>query len=679
MDIYKRCTEIMNQASRIEQQDAEDSLCSSDEAMTPVRSTIPSILKTRENSDSKTIALYYISDLHLVHHILKAFPNGASDHDVSRFIREKAASLFRGNFLEDVRRFRKPIVLFGGDIASVFSVAEIFYRDFCRLWTETELETYTELLRKLNPLREELKKNTEIIDQWKSKHTWTSHARKALVEYKSVPQYIKELLHRQREIENETQEITSGYDYNWEKLYKMHPGPRFAYSVLGNHEFWSFRTYEDCVSAYQALFNELHIHFLNSDVKWLGRHDYPTKEIKNPETGKWGLTPLSPQDDPKRYDFLLLLLSNAVIVGGTGYAASNPEFNAAQGIYGAAINEQQEKRLAEEWRETYRRASRKAKEQHTSLIVLTHMPYSDWAVDDLPIENHVFFYGHNHRNEIFHDDNNSFIFADNQVGYFGNSFSFKKALLHKPANPFAGDQDGFRQINVTEYKEFYSYVCDNIPGTGIIEKQIASDGEFYVIKHDDYYGFFTETKKGIFICNGGQVRYIDSFPIKYHDYLFSDMVHAYLRLLSPLRTAQESVSAFVKSFGGTGKIHGTIVDIDFYNHVMFNTDDGTITYYYAPFFGAVKPYSDILSLLTEQRPDFADRYLKSGCADNLPDILRTDSRVDSFLQFVDIKNSQYAVSRRVNALQRLFDKHILRDWNDDLLMFNKSLPQSNQQ
>lgn len=667
MDIYKQCIEITNQASCIDQQEAETALCPSDEMLTPVRATIPSILKGQEIADSKTLAVYYISDLHLVHHILKTFPNGASDHDVSKYIREKTASLFQGDFLEDVRHFRKTIVLFGGDIASVFSVSELFYRDFCNLWIDKERETYTELLRKLNPLREEAKKNTEIIDLWKSKHAWTSRATRALDDYKSVPQYIKVLIQRQREIESESREISSGYERNWEKLYNTCPGPRFVYSVLGNHEFWSFQSYEDCVSAYRTLFDDLHIHFLNSDVKWLGPHNFPTREIENPETGKREHAPLSRQEDPKRYDILMLHYSNAIIVGGTGYAASNPKYNAAQGIYGAAINEQQEKQLAEEWREIYRGANLNARKQHTALIVLTHMPFSDWAADDLTTENHVFFYGHNHRNELFHDENNSFIFADNQVGYSGNSFSFKKALLHKPVNPFAGDPDGFRQISVTEYKEFHSYVCDSIPRTGTIERQIASGGVFYVIKHNGFYGFFTKTKKGIFICNSGQIRFIDSFPIKYYDRMFSDMVCVYLKLLSPLRTAQESASEFVKSFGGTGKIHGTIVDIDFYNHIMFNTDDGTITYYYSPFFGAVKPYRDILSLLTEQRPDFADKYLKSGSAENLPDILRTDSGVDSFLQTVDIKNSQYAISRRVNALQRLFDKHILRDWNDGIL------------
>lgn len=32
-----------------------------------------------------------------------------------------------------------------------------------------------------------------------------------------------------------------------------------------------------------------------------------------------------------------------------------------------------------------------------------------------------------------------------------------------------------------------------------------------------------------------------------------------------------------------------------------------------------------------------------------------------------IKNSPYAISRRVKALQRLFDKHILRDWDQEAI------------
>ena len=40
MDIYKQCIEITNQASCIDQQEAETALCPSDEMLTPVRATM---------------------------------------------------------------------------------------------------------------------------------------------------------------------------------------------------------------------------------------------------------------------------------------------------------------------------------------------------------------------------------------------------------------------------------------------------------------------------------------------------------------------------------------------------------------------------------------------------------------------------------------------------------------
>ena len=49
---------------------------------------------------------------------------------------------------------------------------------------------------------------------------------------------------------------------------------------------------------------------------------------------------------------------------------------------------------------------------------------------------------------------------------------------------------------------------------------------------------------------------------------------------------------------------------------------------------------------------------------------------------IDIKNSLYKVSNRMNQLQRLFDSNILRDWNDDFAKsivadMTKYLPQKN--
>ena len=51
------------------------------------------------------------------------------------------------------------------------------------------------------------------------------------------------------------------------------------------------------------------------------------------------------------------------------------------------------------------------------------------------------------------------------------------------------------------------------------------------------------------------------------------MIEKYIVALTPLRKAQEKLSAYIKSFGGDGSIHGTIVDIDFENSisVLYNT------------------------------------------------------------------------------------------------------------
>ena len=48
----------------------------------------------------------------------------------------------------------------------------------------------------------------------------------------------------------------------------------------------------------------------------------------------------------------------------------------------------------------------------------------------------------------------------------------------------------------------------------------------------------------------------------------------------------------------------------------------------------------------------------------MPQLTYTGSNA---IQKIDIKNSVYTISNRINQLQRLFDKKILRDWNNDLL------------
>ena len=135
--------------------------------------------------------------------------------------------------------------------------------------------------------------------------------------------------------------------------------------------------------------------------------------------------------------------------------------------------------------------------------------------------------------------------------------------------------------------------------------------------------------------------------------------------MTPLRRFQEQIASFVKSFGGRGTIHGTIIDIDRENHIMVNTFDGSVTPYNSPVFGIVKAYTDLGMLLHEHCPLLEARYKELGENQLVAASFALDEHSEQY-EHVDIKNSPYALSRRVNALQRLFDKRILRAWNPDL-------------
>lgn len=526
--------------------------------------------------------IYYISDIHLVHHIEQEFKIGAFNGQIKSYIKKVVDSLFSGEFLADIKSGKHPIVLFGGDISSLYEVSELFYTEFVNRWN--------------------------IIDS-QSKQIW------------------------KRE--------------------------RCIYAILGNHELWDFPNLETCCSTYQNLFNSLNIHFLNNEVTWFGHHNQPVKAI--PSTTK-----------SRRY--ISDTIHSTLIVGGIGFAGHNQEFNANQGIYMTALNRQQEIEQTKKWVKTYNHALTKAKKTGSILIVLTHTPITDWKADKKTDTNCTYFSGHTHRNYVLHEEENGIhIFSNNQIGYKNRKIEFKKALLYNRVNPFAGLADGYYEINSSDYLKFYDYMNETIAGNGQVERQMkTNNAQFFMIKHDGYYGFFLISKKASYICAGGRIKKIGAYiDIKEFDSSFTEMVNKYLRILYPYRKVQEQIAAEVKKFGGTGSIHGTIVDIDFFNHIMIDPTTNTITYYYSPMFGYVQTYGNILELLDRHNPALANNFKMLNGKSETALSVQNQMALQSEMMKVDIKNSVYAFSNRLNQLQRLFDKKILRDWNEDLL-FNST-------
>lgn len=412
------------------------------------------------------------------------------------------------------------------------------------------------------------------------------------------------------------------------------------YAILGNHEFWDFKNINDCYSAYQSLFERLNINFLNNSIL-----PFRTCEYSYP----------------------------AFIVGGVGFSGPNSCFNAAQGIYCNCLTRQQELTECQKWIDTYNYALHIAQESNALLIVLSHTPLWDWIPTKSPAVNCIYFSGHTHKTYNSHDETcNSHIFADNQVGYHPSRISFKNTFLYQYPNPFAHIKDGCHEITSEQYLLFYRHMGEYVQGNGHVEHHIkACSGHFYLVKHNNYYGFFLTSRNGTYICAGGRIKKIIGYPdINFVDTNFTQMVQAYLTVLSPYRHKQEEIAKAVRSFGGLGRIHGCIVDIDFTNHIMLNPADGTISYYYSPIYGEVMTYSSLEELLEHHSPELAAQYAKG----TLPPASSYSNNEISTLMHLNIKESVYAYSIRIEQLQRLFSKNILRDWNSNLLFETLDTP-----
>lgn len=166
--------------------------------------------------------------------------------------------------------------------------------------------------------------------------------------------------------------------------------------------------------------------------------------------------------------------------------------------------------------------------------------------------------------------------------------------------------------------------------------------------------------------------------------------------------------------GLSGNIHGCIVDIDYYHHIMVNPTDGSIQFYYSPGFGIVKylrSFSKVIeslhenskfsltkceqlqlqftelskkkrknkelcylkkitnkefcnqSLLPTELPNETDLGKNNNSSFSPEESKKELTSVNEELQYVSRTEGAYGVSKRIQPLQRLFSSHILRDFD----------------
>lgn len=423
--------------------------------------------------------------------------------------------------------------------------------------------------------------------------------------------------------------------------------------TLGNHELWGLNgeKLDLIVGKYKAVLEEAgqgRMHLIQNNIFYA---DGEWKEITEEELSRISLDDLRTK----------MRSARVIVFGGVGFAGMNDEFNADNGIYMDVLDREGEFAESTKFLALYEKVASALKGKN--LLVFTHMPMRDWGGGDMHAkEGIVYVNGHSHRN-YFYDDGKKRIYADNQVGYRGRRLSFKQVAVDFNYDWFADYKDGIYEITKEDYENFYRGVGEGLTFNRQHEK-------LFMIKREETYMFLMQTSKGsMLILNGGSIRRAGNHSL---EYFYENLVKysaSVSLFLSKYHKFQKQVSNEVKRIGGDGRIHGSIVDIDFYNHLYLNPLDGTITPYFAYSMVDKYVYDNLPSLLKSQCPKLFANYEKmigQESEQNALVLYNKNLPITKNREYVD-STEMYKVSRILKGLQFTTKYNIVRLWNDAIV------------
>lgn len=431
--------------------------------------------------------------------------------------------------------------------------------------------------------------------------------------------------------------------------------PSHIVVVLGNHELWDFNRFgvkttdnslEKIIQQYRMLFNELGISFLQNALL-IKKHFSSTilteKDILNQSAEELRSIALD---------------SNLIIWGGIGFSAYNADFNATNGIYRYAITSlQQDLQYTQQSEKIYNKLSEAYADD--KVVVLSHMPLKDWS-RGAPNPKWIYVNGHTHNNHCIQSDECT-VYADNQMGYRSKSIGLKYFKTSVHYDIFKYYSDGIYRITKAQYMDFND-------GNGT-RCAFNSDVDYIVmLKRQGIYLFLLEDNNNnrLYLLNGGvrnrlkitDVNYYYDKMIQYADYIKMS--------IEKYNEALKNISKVVEKIGGTGTIHGCIVDIDFYNHIYLNPYDGTISAYYSPWFGSRYEYPTIEQLLDKHLPQLYANYKKLiGTTPGLVVMSGIDISSSEVTHIFD--TTQYKPSKLIKRLQYITESNVIRIWNDEII------------
>lgn len=443
------------------------------------------------------------------------------------------------------------------------------------------------------------------------------------------------------------------FKYFFKKYREIMPYVK-TFFVLGNHELWDktilrkTSDYDGIITIYREYLNSVNITLLENEL-----YIPSENKVYNEEQ----ILSLTKEDMIQK-----LNKCSYVVFGGLGFSGLNNELNANNGIYRNApidrkVEIERSKRV-----EVLHEKLREITPENKRVIFATHMPKKDWSNLSY-VKNWYYISGHTHKNYFCENDEMN-VFEDNQIGYDNSSIGFKFVCTSGRYNVFDDYEDGIYEIAREDYYSFYY---------GLKVGRFSFNREFnklYMIKRNGVYCFLIETKRGdLRLLNGGQAKDVGNHDL----YYFYDNLENYSKsinlFLDSYINFQKDLSKEIKRIGGSGKIHGCIVDIDFWNHIYINPLDGTITPYHAYDMTNKTVYKNLISLLKYTNEDLYERYKRlmlSNTSENSLTILNANLEESDF-RVKEYSREMYKISRVIKALQYTTTYNIVRVWNDSFV------------
>lgn len=415
--------------------------------------------------------------------------------------------------------------------------------------------------------------------------------------------------------------------------------------TLGNHELWSFAdlTIDDTVNKYRELLNEHGFYLLHNEIIYDDGSDY--RYITEGEINSLSCEELREK------------LKNArkIFFGGIGFTGYNEEHNATSGLYLFKVSKKKDKFESDRFNALYEKVVQAVHDKR--VIVCSHMPMDCWRENVEYNNDFIYVSGHTHYN-AFLDDGKIRIYADNQVGYRAKNIYMKFFEIKTDYDLFVDYKDGIYEISRDDYIRFYRAKYLAITFNRDYEK-------LYMVKKNGYYCFVTVSAKGSYcILNAGASKKINIGDIKD---VYDKMDKVISRLDEPLkkyRKKQEKLSKEICTIGGSGIIHGCIIDIDYYNHVYLNPIDGKITPYWALDVIYKIAYPSVEELLKARCPRIYENYKKLELEDKKKEfqitslsIKKNEIEVPQEYLSTDI----YIISKELKKMEKL-DSNILTTW-----------------